>query len=120
MKVIVAGSRTIVSYGEVRRAIKTSPFHITEIVSGGAKGVDSCGETWALHESIPLKRFPADWLKYGKAAGPIRNRAMAKYADALIAVWDGLSRGTQDMILQSARMGLPVYIVPVTGGDVDD
>jgi predicted Rossmann fold nucleotide-binding protein DprA/Smf involved in DNA uptake len=67
MKVIVAGSRDITDYVWVLRAISEAKFKITEIVSGGAKGVDSLGEMYAKENGIPLKVFPADWKTYGKA-----------------------------------------------------
>lgn len=59
---------------------------------------------------MPVERFPADWDRRGRAAGRIRNREMAKHADALIAVWDGESRGTANMILEAHRAGLKVYV----------
>lgn len=57
-----------------------------------------------------LKIFPADWDKYGRRAGPIRNREMAEYADALLAYWDGKSRGTKNMIEEARARGLKVSI----------
>jgi hypothetical protein len=54
--------------------------------------------------------FPADWKTHGKAAGPIRNRQMAKNAEALIALWDGNSRGTKNMIETATKLGLKVYV----------
>lgn len=93
MKIIVAGSRSIVSYNTVRDAIRASSFlrQITEIVSGRAKGVDLSGELWAQVNSMPLRCFPANWSEFGKRAGVLRNCEMAEYADGLIAVWDGES-----------------------------
>ncbi len=87
-----------------------APFEITEIVSGTCKGVDQLGEEWAGRKGIPVKRFPADWNQYGRRAGPLRNREMAKYADALIAIWDGESRGTKNMIDEALREKLEVYV----------
>ena len=65
---------------------------VTEIVSGGAKGVDRLGEWYARQRGLPCKAFPAQWAKYGKSAGPIRNAEMAEYADYGVAVWDGVSK----------------------------
>lgn len=90
----------------VKAAIKASKFAITEVVSGGAKGVDSLGEVWAHSMGVPVKVFPADWDKHGKKAGFVRNAEMAEYADALIAVWDGQSRGTYDMIRKAEAFDL--------------
>jgi len=71
---------------------------VTEIVSGGARGVDRLGERYARQRGLPCTVFPAQWGKYGKSAGPIRNAEMAKYADYGVAVWDGESRGTAHML----------------------
>jgi hypothetical protein len=112
MKVIVAGSRDGFVARNVFEAIEESPFFgkITEIVSGGARGVDTDGETYSRSRDLLLKRFPADWNKKGKAAGFIRNAEMAEYADALVAVWDGESRGTKHMIDTMQKLNKPVYI----------
>jgi hypothetical protein len=111
MRVIIAGSESIRDDAAVKEAIRASGFHISEIVSGGAKGVDESGERIAAEEGIPLKRFPADWDRYGKKAGPIRNTQMARYADALVAVWDGKSPGTRHMINAMRKAGKPSYVL---------
>lgn len=125
MKTIIAGSRHVDDYELVKRAIEESGFEITEVVSGVAKGVDTLGENWADANDIPVKRFPALWHKldvpgavvrtnsYGKynaAAGGIRNQQMAEYADALIVVWDGKSKGTGDMILKGHANQLKIFV----------
>lgn len=111
MKVIIAGSRTISkSVPHINDAVILSGFQITEVVSGGARGVDSDGEIFAQWKNIPFVRFPANWDKHGKSAGYIRNNQMALYADALIAIWDGKSRGTDHMIKEAKRKGLKVFI----------
>jgi len=88
---------------------------ITKIVSGGAKGADALGERWANDNGLPIKRFLADWTTYGKAAGPIRNTQMAKYAvqhsGRLLVIWDGSSRGTLSMINQANQQNIKVYII---------
>lgn len=116
MKTIIAGSRSITKYGEVCHAIACSGFSqkITEVVSGGAMGVDTLGEQWARAYSIPVRVFKPDW-SIGKRAGMIRNEEMNQYAEALIAVWDGVSRGTCDMITRARQSNKKVY-VHRTGG----
>lgn len=109
MKVIIAGSRDIGPW-VVRTAILSSKFTIDEVVSGRARGPDTWGEQWAESYDIPCKFFPADWDQYGKSAGYIRNKEMAEYADALIAVWDGVSKGTKHMIDIMEKLGKPVFI----------
>ncbi|WP_316869065.1 SLOG family protein [Ralstonia wenshanensis] len=112
MRVIVAGSRTV-EEKDVRYALDTCPWigFATAIVSGTARGADRFGEQWAIDNNIPIDRFPADWKAYGKKAGPVRNEEMAKHAEALIAVWDGESRGTASMIDLAEKYGLRVEIV---------
>ncbi len=118
MKVIIAGSRYLTGCDAdkaVFEAVHASGFFdaMTEIVSGGANGVDVAGERWAhTCTDKPVKRFPANWSKHGKSAGPIRNREMAKYADALIAIPHPTqsSKGTENMILAMRLEGKPVYV----------
>jgi predicted Rossmann fold nucleotide-binding protein DprA/Smf involved in DNA uptake len=110
MKTIIAGGRNITDYRLVESAIRNSGFTISEVVCGGAKGVDSIGEEWALIYGLPVVKFPADWNKYGLSAGPRRNRQMAEYAEALVAVWDGKSPGTKNMIDVARELGLTVYV----------
>lgn len=110
MKTIIAGSRDIIDYGLVTEAMNRIDWDVTEIVSGGARGIDTLGERWASDNNVSLKIFPADWDTYGKAAGPIRNAQMAKYADALVAIWDGKSRGTSNMIGEAKDLGLKVVV----------
>lgn len=82
-----------------------------QIVSGGARGADKLGELYAHTNLHSLKVFPADWEKFGKSAGYIRNEEMAKYADCLVAFWDGKSRGTKHMIDLAHKHGLQVRVV---------
>ena len=122
MRVIIAGSRCWVMYADIRRAVYRAlrswgcegPLEvtnwITEVLSGTAPGADRHGERWAKEKGIPLRLFPADWEKHGKRAGFIRNHEMAKNADALVAIWDGKSRGTANMIAEAEKAGLKVYV----------
>ena len=88
---------------------------ITEVVSGCAKGADTFGEEWADDQRLPVKKFPAEWDKYGRAAGPIRNKQMAEYSDQLIAFLYPNSRGTANMINQAKKLGLKVHIIEKEG-----
>jgi hypothetical protein len=109
MKVIIAGSRYASVEGVIPLLMDKLSWPVTEVVSGHSGNVDFAGEEWALLRSIPVKIFPADW-SLGRKAGPIRNRQMAEYADALVAVWDGKSRGTLDMIRAATINGLTVHV----------
>ena len=113
MKTIIAGSRTIQDYNAVEQAVKASGFEISEVVSGGAGGVDTQAIRYARMNAKPGKIFFAQWIvneRYDKGAGYKRNVEMADYAEALIAVWDGKSGGTKHMIDTATKKGLKVYV----------
>jgi hypothetical protein len=110
MKLIIAGGRdydiTGVEYAELDALHHR--HNIEEVVSGACPtGADACGEEWAKRNSIPVKRFPAQWKTDGKAAGPIRNRRMAEYADAVVLFPGG--RGTQSMCNEAKRAGITIF-----------
>jgi len=112
MKVIIAGSRDFNNYTLLKSKCDTllSVKRDYEIVSGTAKGADQLGERYATEKGYAIAKFPADW-SLGKVAGPMRNKQMAEYADALIAFWDGESRGTKSMIDLAGKYGLKVRVV---------
>lgn len=115
MRVIIAGGRDVqrdLAEILVRKAIQESGWEdqITEVVHGAAPGIDSAAHE-VCRDKWPVKPVPADWKKHGKSAGPIRNRQMAGMADGLIAIWDGRSRGTKNMIETAERMGLKVFVM---------
>lgn len=113
MKIIIAGSRNFDDYFKVQLYMYgfIQIGWDVEIVSGTAKGADQLGERFAKENNYKLKQFPADWNKYGKSAGYIRNEEMAKYADVLIAFWDGESKGTKHMIDLANKHNLIVNVI---------
>lgn len=115
MKLIIAGSREFTDYPLLKKTLVPILSYITEIVSGTARGADQLGEQFALEHDIPIKKFPADWDKYGKPAGYIRNTQMAEYADALVAFWDGKSAGTNHMIELAKKNNLHVSVIVSEG-----
>lgn len=110
MRTIIAGSRGCDQYDELVTAICLINWTPTVVISGAARGADRLGERWARANSIPVERYPARWDEYGRSAGYRRNEEMAKVADALIALWDFKSRGTEHMISLAERYGLITYI----------
>ncbi len=110
MKTIIAGSRSCKDEKIVFDAADNLPWLITEVVSGTCHGPDQFGISWAINNEVPIKRFPANWPKFGQGAGYNRNIEMANYAEALLAVWDGISRGTGHMIDTARKMGLRVVV----------
>lgn len=113
MKVIIAGSRNLNDPKLVEKAIQKAGYDLKEIVSGGYKGIDTLAIEYALKNKINLYVIFAQWRLFGKRAGPIRNHQMAAYADALIAIWDGESYGTQDMIRSAKARGLCISVYKV-------
>jgi hypothetical protein len=121
LRVVIAGSRGLTPNADAihnafDRWLEEESIIPGEIVSGNARGVDRAGEEWAASVGLPIKRFPItqqDWRTYGKSAGPRRNEEMAKYADALLAFHDGVSRGTLDMIDRMQARKKPVLVVRV-------
>ena len=111
MRVIIAGSRHIWNYAMLESAIEESGFDITSVVCGMAPGADCVGWAWAHINGIPIDEQPADWDRYGKRAGPLRNVAMAARADALILLWDGISLGSRNMLHEANRVYLETFTV---------
>lgn len=112
MKVIIAGCRDwTASRNAIGDGVEASGFKVTEVVSGGADGIDKCGENWADYECVDKTVMHANWTGRGRSAGPHRNERMARYADALIAFWDGKSKGTLNMIKTMRKLGKPYHVV---------
>ena len=116
MRTIIAGGRNITDYALVEAAVSECGWKITEVVSGTASGADSLGEQWALAHGVMLKQFPANWDRFGKSAGYKRNQDMAAYADALILVWDGVSKGSGHMLAIANAKRMRIYQKVVTSG----
>lgn len=113
MKCIIAGGRKFKDAILLKKEVDDfrDTHDITEIVSGHALGADSLGEAYANFYGIKLTIFKADWDTYGRAAGPIRNKQMIDYADAIIVFWDGKSRGTKNDIDLAKEKGIILKIV---------
>lgn len=113
--VLICGSRKIWVYDSLKLAITNSGWDIGEVVSGGAQGVDQMAERWARANNADLVVFHANWGRYKKKAGPIRNNKMVQYLlnqedVGVIALWDGKSRGTAHTIKLAKKFDLPLYV----------
>ena len=116
MRLIISGSRDLtIPTVELNQIIEIAGFKPTEIVSGAARGIDLCGEKWAVDNQVHVARFPADWDKYGPAAGPIRNKEMAEYGDALLA-FPGVGKGTWGMINLMREADKPYKVFSLSKG----
>lgn len=113
-RIIIAGGRDIWDYEFIRQTIDYYTQNLGYdwmLVCGMGPGVDTVAHNICEYRGIPIDKHPANWTLYGNAAGPIRNREMAQNADALIAIWDGESIGTADMIKVAKELGLKVRVV---------
>jgi hypothetical protein len=115
MKLAIIGSRGAgePEYTLLCKAIRQhySTIGFDEIISGGAKGADSLAARYAKTAGVKLTEFLPDWDKHGKAAGFIRNEDIIKSADQVLAIWDGLSRGTGNSLSIAKRLKKPTVIV---------
>ena len=119
MKVIIAGGR---DFTDAKLAYSCIREHVSPndtIISGHARGADEIGERYAHDNSLPLEIYPADWNRYGRSAGYIRNAVMAEAADKLIAFWDGRSRGTKNMIETAKKQSLEVIVFDYIGNKIE-
>lgn len=114
-RVIVAGGRDFDDYALLSVVLDEALTSRDVLVSGGARGADRLGERYAKEHELHVSQFLADWDKYGKRAGYIRNTEMALYAQGqdgmLVAFWDGESRGTKHMIDLAREFGLKVHVI---------
>jgi hypothetical protein len=111
MKIAVIGSRNFNDYKKLCETL--SQYEISEIVSGGAKGADSLAERYSKEYDIKITIFYPDWKKFGKSAGPIRNKEIIDYCDRVVAFWDGTSKGTKSSINIANRLKREVNIVKI-------
>jgi len=116
MKLVIAGSRTVVNIQHLYNAILTLDLgdvirnEVTEIISGGANGADKLGEILAAKLNKTLTIMPAEWDKYGKAAGYRRNEDMAELGDAVLVLYDGVSKGSKHMIELAKKHNKKVWV----------
>ena len=106
MKVAVIGSRGL-SVGDLGRYL---PENTTEIVSGGAKGVDTSAREYALAHGIKLTEFLPEYTRFGRSAPLKRNITIIEYSDIVLAFWDGKSRGTKFVIDNCRKLGVEVRV----------
>lgn len=114
-RVVIAGCRDYDNYSEAKEFIefcisKIKNEHSLIFVSGGCRGADLLGERFAYENGYQIERYPAEWEKYGRAAGPKRNMKMAEISDFIICFWDGCSKGTKSMINYARRLNKPIRI----------
>ena len=110
MKIAIIGSRTL----EVKNFGDYLPEGVSEIVSGGAKGIDACAAEYAHSNSLKLTEFLPEYDKYGRAAPIVRNKTIVEYADLVLAFWDGKSKGTLSVIKYCEKIGKKCRVEKMT------
>lgn len=108
MKLLICGSRNITDFDLTPYV----PHECELIISGGARGIDTLAEEYADRHGIPKTVIRPDYKRYGKFAAPLkRNEAMVDMADAVLAVWDGSSGGTEYTMRCAARQNKPLIVI---------
>ena len=116
MRLVISGTRHCPgAEALLEKAYAISPWVSCDvhILHGASGDVDYAAVCLAAKHHWSCEAFGAEWKAYGKAAGPIRNRAMAFECDAVLALWDGKSRGTLSMMTEAVRAGKPVFVYPI-------
>ena len=117
MRVAVIGSRGL----HVDHLEDYLPEGVTEIVSGGAKGIDTCAREYAQRHGLKLTEFLPEYEKYGRGAPLRRNITIIEYADFVLAFWDGSSRGTKFVIDNCKKRNIPVAVYqPAAGSEANE
>jgi len=111
MIIAAIGGRTVDDYELLSNTL--NKYTISELVSGGCSGGDKMVERYAKENNIHITIFKANWKKYGRAAGPIRNTKIIESCDCVVALWDGKSKGTGDSINKAKKLNLEINIVEV-------
>ena len=114
MKIIICGSRTFQDYGLLASTMDRLTINLKYrivVISGHALGVDRLGEKWAWESGLDRIVFHPDYTTYGDKAPLVRNTEMVNEANALVAFWDGRSKGTQDVLAKARKKGLKIRII---------
>ena len=114
MKLAVVGSRDFDDYVWMEHCLLSfvAAEEIEAVIYGGARGADALAARFASVHGIPLIVVPAEWKKFGRGAGPMRNAEIVRLADVIAVFWDGCSRGTRDTLERARRADRRVIIFP--------
>lgn len=105
--ICICGSRDIT---DINLDLFIDPTHVGCVISGGANGIDTLAEHWAKRNKIEFIAYLAQWNKFGKKAGIMRNHEMVEFCDYVFAFWNGKSKGTLDTILYAKKLNVPVFV----------
>lgn len=117
MKVLVCGGRNFDSYEAVCHGLDavlaTYEYTTLVIIHGAASGVDKFAGEWAHSKGIPVERYPANWRKHGRAAGPLRNQQMLDEGKPDLVVYFPGGVGTADMVARAEKAGVRLHKVHI-------
>ena len=105
LNIVICGSRNFHNYAELEKVLDgiLAGVNVKHIITGDARGTDEIAHYYGKIKGYNTLKFRANWTKFGRKAGPIRNRQMAEVAHATIAFWDGASPGTKNMLAEARR-----------------
>jgi len=114
-RIVIAGCRDYTDYDEAKKFLETSVINQENetawiLLTGKCRGADRLGERFARENGWEIEEYPAAWEKYGRAAGPIRNREMIDACDVVVCFWDGKSKGTASLIAYARKAQKPLNI----------
>lgn len=111
MRVVIAGSRSFDNYQLMCAVLRKNRILPTAVLSGCARGADALGERWAEERGVPVERYPADWERWGRSAGPRRNIEMLDtQPERIVVFWDGHSRGTKHLMQAAFDRQIPTTV----------
>ena len=113
MLVLVCGDRNWIDYERVYNRLKQLPLNTT-VIEGGCKGADLLGREAALKLGFDVIEFPANWVRHGKVAGPVRNAQMLDLSPELVIAFHPnlkVSKGTADCVRQARKRQIPIEVI---------
>jgi len=121
-RIIIAGCRTFTGYEEAKSLIyrDLESMKLTQpmiVLSGGCRGADRLGERFAKEKGWKIEYYLPEWTKYGRAAGPVRNKKMIEQCDVVICFWDGKSKGTGSLIRHAQKSNKQLFIHRIDDGN---
>ena len=115
MRLGIVGCRDFIDYNRLEKEVSVirANYKISTIVSGGASGADALAKRYAKVHNLSYKEFKPDWNKYGRSAGPKRNKLIVQASDMIVAFWDYNSKGTASTIRIAKEMKKTIIIIDI-------
>jgi hypothetical protein len=111
MRVLVCGGRDYEDRAALFAVMDGLREEISAVITGGAGGADRLAHIWACRNDAKPEKYMAEWDRYGRAAGPIRNQRMIDEGKPDLVVAFPGGRGTSDMVRRATAAGIPVRAI---------